>query len=239
MPNAKELSLKNFHLVCMVYGKSGTGKTRFAGTFPKPYFFDYDGGMLTLRGQDIDYDHYDDVVVNGVVRRSAIDLTNQKLREFEKDCPYETLVFDSMTIYQDLLVAHITRASKTEKMNQGDWGSYHDYMKGLIFAAKRLGVNLVFTAHEQIIAPEEGVGTGVLILPQFFGKMATKVTAYFDEVYRTSVKRKGQETVYVLDTRAGYDFTAKSRLGELSSEENPSFGDIMEKVNKAEQKEGA
>ena len=54
MPNTKDLTFDALKLKVLVYGESGTGKTLFAGTFPKPLFFDFDGGMLTLRGKDID-----------------------------------------------------------------------------------------------------------------------------------------------------------------------------------------
>ncbi|GAH78650.1 unnamed protein product [marine sediment metagenome] len=41
MRNTKDLALDldKLKLHILVYGNSGTGKTMFAGTFPKPYFF--------------------------------------------------------------------------------------------------------------------------------------------------------------------------------------------------------
>ena len=54
MLNAKDISIENLKLKILVYGKSGTGKTSFACCFPKPYIADFDNGMLSQRGRDVD-----------------------------------------------------------------------------------------------------------------------------------------------------------------------------------------
>ena len=42
--NAKDLTASDVKLSAAVYGKSGTGKTTFGASFPKPFFLDIDGG---------------------------------------------------------------------------------------------------------------------------------------------------------------------------------------------------
>ena len=49
--NTKDISIEDLRLKVLVYGKSGTGKTTFACSFPKPYVFDFDNGMLSQRGK--------------------------------------------------------------------------------------------------------------------------------------------------------------------------------------------
>ena len=53
--NAKNLTAADVKLSAAVYGKSGTGKTTFGASFPKPFFLDIDGGLLSVRGQDVSY----------------------------------------------------------------------------------------------------------------------------------------------------------------------------------------
>ena len=59
MPNAKNISSTRHNI--LLIGDSGTHKTWFVGTVPGVYVFDFDVGMATLRGLDIEYDTFKDL----------------------------------------------------------------------------------------------------------------------------------------------------------------------------------
>ena len=60
MANTKNITVENVELKVLVYGDSGTGKTTFLSTFPNLYVFDFDVGVLSIRGKDVEYDVYYD-----------------------------------------------------------------------------------------------------------------------------------------------------------------------------------
>ena len=53
MANCKDMSEST--LKVLLYGPSGTGKTTLASTFPEPHVVDFDKGMMSVRGKDIQY----------------------------------------------------------------------------------------------------------------------------------------------------------------------------------------
>ena len=90
---SKTEDIKANKLKILVYGDSGSYKTRFAGTFPKPYFFDTDNGMLSLRDhKNIEYDTFIDGNLKNPI---AAGLIEKKVSELQKECLYETIVVDS------------------------------------------------------------------------------------------------------------------------------------------------
>ena len=54
--NTKDIKLT--HIKVLVWGEAKAGKSTFAATFPRPFFFDFDSGMLSLMGKDIEYETY-------------------------------------------------------------------------------------------------------------------------------------------------------------------------------------
>jgi len=82
-------------------GESGSGKSVAAYSFPNPFVFDFDQKMPSIAekhfpGKKIDYEMFD----------SVFDVAN-KLTEFQKDCPYETLIGDSFTALVTLTMSSV------------------------------------------------------------------------------------------------------------------------------------
>src|SRR5688500_2811937 len=101
-------------ITCMVYGFTGAGKTRFAGTWPRPRFLaeDVEGGYDTLRSLPVE-ELWDPEWKNGFDGRPQVrtieaisDMMTQvkELKEEVQKSPQtapQTLVIDSLTFYAD------------------------------------------------------------------------------------------------------------------------------------------
>ena len=82
-------------------GESGSGKSTAALSFPGVYVLDFDKKMPTIaqkhfKGKDIHYDTFTEI--NPMIR---------KLESFKDECPYETIVADSLTSLCDLSIRTI------------------------------------------------------------------------------------------------------------------------------------
>ena len=143
MVNAKDITTSNLKLKTLIYGKSGTWKTTFACSFPRPYVFDFDDGMLSQRGKDVEYDVITDY--------EAFDM---KMLEFERNCPFETLVLDSVTTMQEHNMNRILLINNRKMPTMNEWnvliaGTVDTFMRLI-----RLGKHFVVIAHEQLLQDE-------------------------------------------------------------------------------------
>ena len=217
--NAQDIKVEGLKLKVLVYGKSGTGKTTFACTFPKPYIFDWDNGMLSQRGKDVAFDTYNNW--------QAFEF---KLQELERSCPYETLVIDSVTTMQEYLMQSILQLNKRVEPTLHEWGRLVNGLQALFMRLTKMAHHIVFIAHEQIIQDE--ITSEVLVMPLIVGKkLPGQIPLWFDEVYRSQVSRsKEGKPVYQLLTTADIKYSAKSRLACLDVVEVPDYKVIIGKV---------
>ena len=238
-PNTKDLSLKDMNHKILVWGASGTGKTTFIGTMPTPiYVFDYDGGILSLRGKDVEYDPYVDTVRNGILAKSAWDMTLDKLGEFSKECPFATVALDSISTLETSIIARLCATASTTRPSLQVYGDLIRADKKLFLDLLALPCNIVVTAHEQVIKDE--ISGGLMIRPLIVGKqLPGQLPMFFDEVYRQHIgEGKDKEVEYLIHTKGGRNFTAKSRLGVLDPVEESDFQGILRKVEKSIEEEG-
>jgi hypothetical protein len=113
------MSDANFNaLYCMFKGEPGTRKSTQALSFPGPqYWFSWDGKMtgiyLPMRKWGIDpksivYDDYDDWTK-----------ARLKLEQLQVNCPYKTIVADSITSCADMTLRQTTRLKYGVKRASG------------------------------------------------------------------------------------------------------------------------
>ena len=146
------------HLWMVVYGKPKRGKTRFVGTFPKPLVLDFDRGAGVLAGTNFD-GKIVPVTEWGDVARWYWILANKKH-------PFETVVWDTATMAQDLALREVIaeRASKKQdadpyKATQDDFGRAGRIMRTWIEMFLQLPLHVVFVCHERDDdAPDEEEG---------------------------------------------------------------------------------
>lgn len=82
-------------------GDSGMGKSVGALSFPKPYVFDFDRKMPGISSKhfpkkEVHWDTFTDIFE-----------VSDKLREFDSDCPYQTLIVDSFTSLANLTIESV------------------------------------------------------------------------------------------------------------------------------------
>jgi hypothetical protein len=209
--NTKDLTPSNLNLNVLIYGKSGTGKTSWAAHFPKPYIFDFDKGVMSIRGKDVEYDTYSG--------KDAYSKFERKLLSFETNCPYETIIIDSLTTMQDYCMDRILEINAVKQPRIQDWGALINEIKDVMMRGAKLNKNFIVVAHEQLVQDSQ---SGVFVVqPLVSGKsLPGQLPLWFDECYRTHVSRtKDGKASYVFQTVGDDKCTAKSRLNVLSNME--------------------
>lgn len=207
MANTKDMTTKDIRLNVLIYGKSGTGKTSFACCFPKPYVFDFDKGLLSQRGRDVEYDTY-----KGLTAYQDFEL---KLKELEMKCPYETLVLDSITTMQEYLMDKILLANHKPMPTMHEWNVMIAELKDLFSRMTKMAQHTIFIAHEEL--KQDEITGEIVIQPLVVGKkLPPMLPMWFDEVYRAQVTRsKDGKPEFGLLTSSDVKYTARTRLGVL------------------------
>lgn len=144
------------------YGRSATGKTTLAATFPQP--------MLYLDIRDRGTDSISDVMEKGDVEGREIETFGQFedmywwLKKHPND--YETIVVDTVTQLQQLLLKEIAVEKGKDPESVGDWGSLSRKDWGEVSGTMKewltnyrdltdLGINVVFLAQDRVFNSEE------------------------------------------------------------------------------------
>jgi hypothetical protein len=227
------IRLANYHLQLLVFGESGTGKTTFAASFPKPFFLDFDKGVLSLAGREEVYSESFKAASYGSMDEAGRQLSPQaEFARFQKTVrdliPHikageiQTIVLDSITTYADLCLNYVletgmTSKDKSNRLGQqpgiADWGMQMSIIKSTMNQLFALPCHFVATAHEQF---EKDELTGALKgTPLATGKLAAQLPLWFDEVYRSNIQGQGTQARYVLSTKGSQGWVGKSRLDGL------------------------
>jgi len=210
------------HFNLLVYGKSGVGKTRLAGSaFAVPemrrvLYIDIEGGVLTLRKE-----------FPGVER---VRITTWKEMQQVYDALYagghgfSTVVLDSLTEIQKFNMNEIMLKLIEGKGDERDmdvpsireWGKNLEQTRRFVRAFRDLPLNVIFTALER--EDKDRAGRPIK-LPSLSGKMAGEVAAFLDIVLYYNIKEVTEDgepkQVRVLQSAATESTVAKDRSGLL------------------------
>lgn len=149
----------------LIYGRSGTGKTTLAASFPKP--------ILYLDIHDRGTDSIADVKkVDGseIVDWDDVEKMYWYLRE-EEGAGYKTIVVDTVTQMQRLAEAKVKGVDLRDlepaawgSMKRGQWGEVSSMMKYWLEQYRDLPMNVVFIAQDRTFnVDEESEGDNVLM----------------------------------------------------------------------------
>ncbi len=215
MPSAKDVKINASFFKVFVVGDSGTGKSIFASTFPKPAFlFDFDKSILSYRGLDVDYETYAHTSLGWV--QFEKDFRGLKKSVKEGTFPYKTVIFDSTTTLSDMAMERAMQLDPKRSPTNGPLWNVHlgmvkNLLEGFIRQLLEFPCNVVVIGHLKRDYHDE-TGAVIGITPLLTGQLSTKVPSYFDEVYYAENKTRNGKTEFVLLTLAKGLLRARSRL---------------------------
>jgi phage nucleotide-binding protein len=128
------------HMKVLVYGRSGTGKTTFASTFPGPILFLDIKENGTESVSDVEgAERLDIESVSDMNEIFDALLADPKL--------YKTVIIDSVTMLEKIVVAEVK--AKTKKMTFKEWGEVSATLNEIIISFRDLPCHVVFLAQDK------------------------------------------------------------------------------------------
>lgn len=211
---AKPVSKK---LKILVFGASGSGKTRFGLTFPRVAVVDTENGTDLYAGRD-------GVAEFQVLRVKTLTELEKAIDFINKDGgkTIGTLFLDSMTVFYDVLLDSVRRSLARKKnvaVDDVDLGykeraSVNMRMKGIYARLTNLPVHVVVTAREADLYSTEGGN---------LQKIGTKPDLDKAVMYMFD---------FVLQMKPDHSATiVKSRGSELKTLKNPTWADFEKIAN--------
>ena len=200
----------------VVYGKSGSGKTYFGATAPKPIFASAENGLLSTKalGKKIDY----------VAIKTVQDLKDLYDYLANNKHGYETVVIDSITEINDIIKNEIeARSGKTMQLQ--DWGVLSKQIKSILRMFRDLDMHVLFIAQEMI--DKDDVGAVNAITPSLNGKSATEIAYYMDVVGYQFVDK---DNTHKCITTPSHKLLTKDRTGTLGNSTSPDFSEWVAKT---------
>jgi len=166
------------NLVMMVYGRSGTGKTHFGSTFPKPILFidTNERGTETIAQEE-------DIDVVRVTEWSEMDELYWALLDKTTDVQYASIVVDQVSNLQDIGMAEVLRKGRKgrdETFTQRNWGQLSGMLKQWITDFRDLSddYNLLLIAHERV--DDGGDDDEEAIEPSIGARVMPSVSSFLD-----------------------------------------------------------
>lgn len=152
-----------------LYGRSGTGKTTLAATYPKPilYLNILDNGDESI--SDVEGIDVVDIETSEELQEQILWLAKKANRG---KLVYKTVVLDTMTQLQGILVKEMGVNKKLQKkskkragdfgtLTKQDWGQIAGDLKAVIMDIRNLPVNSVFIAQERVFNAGDEEDDGV------------------------------------------------------------------------------
>jgi hypothetical protein len=141
------------------YGRSGAGKTTTAASFPKPIL------LLDVRDRGTEsIKEHKDIDVKDI--NNLEDLEDAYYFLIDNPKRYKTVVIDTVTQLQQVMIEEVVSGSRKSGKSLGDWGSMTRRQFGDVSALMKeqilnfrnlndVGIQVVFIAQERVSASEE------------------------------------------------------------------------------------
>lgn len=228
---------KNNTFNALIYGDSGTGKTRLLDTCRKPvlvHSFD-PGGTKTIRtaiskGSIIVDTRFEQ---ENKLQPDTFRLWEKEVMSLYKEKVFETLgtfALDSMTLWFEALQKEVMRINKIDQLRIQDWGTIYNTVRDWINWLCALPCDVIITGHIDIDKDEvTGKNETTLLLA---GASKRKIPIFFDEMYVAISKPSPTGPVYSLLTQSDGYYKAKTRLGGgvFLKQEEPNIKKMLAKI---------
>ena len=204
-------------LTVLAYGMPGSGKTYFAGTFPKPLFIDLDQGLMTVRAQKVAY------------VRPTDWLTLRLCATSEYVTDFDTIVVDTLTEAHAIILAEILANSGKDVLRIQDWGQASERIVQLVKGLRSLATKHIVCLCDERTDKDEETGK-IMVGPALPGQLFNTIGRYFDCVFhlRNALKAGVRQRVLLTEPEGLYQ--GKDRIGGLEKFEVPNFKVIWAKV---------
>jgi ABC-type transporter Mla maintaining outer membrane lipid asymmetry ATPase subunit MlaF len=207
-PGAKPISEVKRNSSAALYGRSGTGKTTLAASWPKP--------ILYLNIKDNGEESISDVEgIDAVDIETSEDLLEQILwlhKKASKDkLVYKTVVLDTMSQLQRVLTEEMGATKKIPKgkragdfgvLTRQDWGKISGDLIKVIMDIRALPVNSVFIAQERVFNAGDEEDDGV---DQLAPEVGTKLMPSVNKDLCASVNIVGNTFIRIKVTKKKVD----------------------------------
>jgi hypothetical protein len=232
-------SEQNEYIRCLVVGKTGSGKTHFAGTWPSPLVLDFDKGGQTLRKAHIPYIGMYEVkgvgkrtfdIVAAALLRAKLDLPGGGVLDF---ATIKTIVFDSISLWSKAaLDDFMLQAGQSIIEDKPGYDGYGKLLNASIELARRwirlsTMYNVVVNALPDVNPDDiDGAKSGGALVE---GKFRNLIGPYFDEVYYLESMKPNDPAAavkYALYTAKKGLFEAKTRLSLPYKIEDPTYAKL-------------
>ena len=202
-------------LKVLVYGQAGCGKTTLSKTLPKPVVLSAEGGLLSLKDDNIPY----------IEIKSMTDLHDAYAWLQDSD-EFESVVLDSISEIAEVVLAH---EKKINKDGRAAYGEMDVQLSEIIRAFRDLDMHVLMTAKLEKQQDEMG---RMLYFPSLPGnKTAQKLPYFFDEVLALRIEKdEDGKTQRALMCDSDGLWLAKDRSGKLEAWESPDLGAFIAKV---------
>jgi hypothetical protein len=204
----------------LCYGDSKSGKTTFAGTFPRPLFFSdlSEGGFESLREDNWDetktplFEEGIRPIVWSMSKRTDMAENVEKAKPLIAAGRVKTIVVDSISFYADLIMDFIL-TGQTKKDNRGAYDDLGNHLRNTRVKLHDLGVNVVHLALAK--SPEIDDQTKQLTskgLPMIPGRESKKFAAGVH--YTFFFKHQPSPAQFQIYTKEYANYVAGNRLGK-------------------------
>lgn len=200
----KPVSEKSSYLSALIYGRSGTGKTHFGSTFPKPIL------MLDIREEGTD------TIANVPgIDRLEVDSWSDFEDAFwfisEGEHKYKTILLDQISMLQDLAMEKIRKDENlqpTDMFHKRHWGQISGLMKTWLFSYRDLtkkDLHVCFLAHDRVSTNDDSIddalepNVGARVMPS----LAAAINGAVDMIGNTYIRERfegvGKDKVRFVD----------------------------------------
>lgn len=228
----EKVSQKTPFVNMLIYGESGSGKTRLAGSadvveeMRHVLFIDVEGGTLTLR------DTFPDIKCVRVRSWPEMQAVYDSL--YDGNHEFTTIVIDSLTEVQKLSMdAVMLKLVEQHEERDADvpgvreWNINIEQTRKFVRAFRDLPCNTIFTALSQT---DKDIRTGAIKRkPSLSGKVKDEVAGFLDIVVYLYVKEINQENKRMLLCEQTENTVAKDRSNSLPQTiENPNMATLWD-----------
>jgi DNA replicative helicase MCM subunit Mcm2 (Cdc46/Mcm family) len=205
--NAKDITTGDSNI--LIVGDSGTFKTGFLATIPGIFIYDFDKGMATARGKDVEYETFRDAPKSANISQGArgrgglyrwaegwpafIKHLNGLGERIDKGTGPKAIGLDSLTFLSEMAMNHVLSGQKEAIIHQGSYGAQQQYIKTVLGELTAWPIRVIATAHIQ--RSQNDLTMIEEKLPLLTGKLAGLIGAFFDEVYFTDAN--GQKFTFL------------------------------------------